>query len=441
MMAGDNSERLRLALLICLHIVLSCVSLVYVSEIRTGFHILYDPSRLYGAIAVVIAFAVVAWLFTFADFSFGYFVGFYLYTMVLGYLWINCFSDLDYNHRLFGLSAAASAIAFLFPALFITSPIPQKYTMSATAFDRLLTFILVLAVPTIAVGAAYNFRLVSIEHIYDFRDTLKSPTILNYLVGMNYSTLLPFAFAGFVARKAYWRSGAVLVLLLFFYPITLTKLALFTPFWLVAMLLLSRLVEARIAAILSLLVPVLAGILLVILFRAYAIPYFSIVNFRMVAIPSNGMDVYNDFFSSHDLTYFCQISILKPLIYCPYREPLSIVMAKAYNLGNFNASLFSTEGIASLGPWFAPISVFACGLVLALGNRLSAGLPPRFILISSAILPPLFLNVPMTTVLLTHGAGILFLLWYLTPRSVFDQHAIERIAVESVRIRAVALGN
>jgi hypothetical protein len=422
-MAGKNSERLRLAFLICLHVALSCVSLVYVAEIRTGFHILYDPSRLYGAIAAVIAFAAVAWLFTFADFSFGYLVGFYLYTMVLGYLWLNCFSDFDYDHRLFGLSAAVSAIAFLLPALLITAPIPQIYTMSATAFDRLLTLILLHAVPTIVVGAAYNFRLVSVDQIYDFRDKMASPTILNYLTVMNYSTLLPFAFAGFVARKAYWRSGAVLVLLLFFYPITLTKLALFTPIWLVVMLLLSRLVEARTAVVLSLLVPVLAGVLLVILFGAHETPYFSTVNFRMVAVPSNGMDVYSDYFSSHDLTYFCQISILKPMMNCPYREPLSIVMAKAYNLGNFNASLFSTEGIASLGPWFAPISVFACGLVLTLGNRLSAGLPPRFILISGAILPPLFLNVPMTTVLVTHGAGILFLLWYLTPRSVFEQHA------------------
>jgi hypothetical protein len=422
-MAGENSERLRLAFLICLHVALSCVSLVYVAEIRTGFHILYDPSRLYGAIAAVIAFAAVAWLFTFADFSFGYLVGFYLYTMVLGYLWLNCFSDFDYDHRLFGLSAAVSAIAFLLPALLITAPIPQIYTVSATAFDRLLTLILLLAVPTIVVGAAYNFRLVSVDQIYDFRDKMASPTILNYLTVMNYSTLLPFAFAGFVARKAYWRSAAVLVLLLFFYPITLTKLALFTPIWLVIMLLLSRLVEARTAVVLSLLVPVLAGVLLVILFGAHETPYFSTVNFRMVAVPSNGMDVYSDYFSSHDLTYFCQISILKPMMNCPYREPLSIVMAKAYNLGNFNASLFSTEGIASLGPWFAPISVFACGLVLTLGNRLSAGLPPRFILISGAILPPLFLNVPMTTVLVTHGAGILFLLWYLTPRSVFEQHA------------------
>jgi hypothetical protein len=402
-MAGENSERLRLAFLICLHVALSCVSLVYVAEIHTGFHILYDPSRLYGAIAAVIAFAAVAWLFTFADFSFGYLVGFYLYTMVLGYLWLNCFSDFDYDHRLFGLSAAVSAIAFLLPALLITAPIPQIYTMSATAFDRLLTLILLLAVPTIVVGAGYNFRLVSVDQIYDFRDTMASPTILNYLTVMNYSTLLPFAFAGFVARKAYWRSGAVLVLLLFFYPITLTKLALFTPIWLVAMLL---------------------------LFGAHETTYFSTVNFRMVAVPSNGMDVYNDYFSSHDLTYFCQISILKPMMNCPYREPLSVVMENTYNLGNFNASLLSTEGTASVGAMFAPISVFVCGLVFALGNRLSAGLPPRFILISAAILTQIFLNVPLTTALLTHGVAIMFLLWYVTPRATFeDNAAIEQTVV------------
>ena len=36
-------------------------------------------------------------------------------------------------------------------------------------------------------------------------------------------------------------------------------------------------------------------------------------------------------------------------------------------------------------PVFAPVSVFAGGLVIALGNRLSAGLPPRFILVSSML--------------------------------------------------------
>jgi hypothetical protein len=241
--------------------------------------------------------------------------------------------------------------------------------------------------------------------------------------------LLPFAFAAFAARKAYWRAGAVLVLLLFVYPITLSKLALFTPFWLVAMLLLSKVAEARIAVVLSLFLPVLAGVLLISLFREHAMAYFSLVNFRLVAVPSNAMDVYSEFFSNHDLTYFCQISFLKPIIKCPYSDPLSIMLARAYHLGNLNASLFATEGIASVGPLFAPISVFVCGLAIALGNRCSAGLPPGFVLVSGAILPQVLLNVPLTTVFLTHGAGILFLLWYITPRAIFEQKVIEQTGV------------
>ena len=106
------------------------------------------------------------------------------------------------------------------------------------------------------------------------------------------------------------------------------------------------------------------------------------------------MDVYNDFFSSHPLTWFCQISFLKPLMSCPYQEQLSLVMEKTYRLGNINASLFATEGIASVGLYFAPLVALACGFVIALGNRVSAGLPPRFVLISAALLPQTFLNVP-----------------------------------------------
>jgi hypothetical protein len=95
-------------------------------------------------------------------------------------------------------------------------------------------------------------------------------------------------------------------------------------------------------------------------------------------------------------------------------------MRKAYDLGAFNASLFSTEGIASVGPVFAPASALACGLVVAFTNRLCSGLPARFILISSAVLPQILLNVPLSTTLLTHGAAVLFLLWYITPRSIFE---------------------
>ena len=135
-----------------------------------------------------------------------------------------------------------------------------------------------------------------------------------------------------------------------FYPITLSKLAFFTPAWLLLITLLVKISETRATVVLSLFLPMLLGVILIAIFKKTALPYLELVNFRMIATPSNAMDIYNDFFSRHDLTYFCQIRFLKPLVDCPYQEQLSIVMARAYELGNFNASLFSTEGIASVGP-------------------------------------------------------------------------------------------
>jgi hypothetical protein len=415
-----------LAALICLHIVICCVSLVCVSNFKyfgyfqaAPFHIFYDPARFPGAAAAIAAFALVSILFMFARFSVGYFIGFYLYTMVLGYLWVNCFSDLNYDHLLSGLSAGASALAFLLPALLIGSPIRQVYALSERSFEYLLTLILLVSLTTIVAGGIYNFRFVAVNDIYEFRDKIEFPKIVAYSVSITSGVLLPFAFACFVARRDRWRAGAVLLLALLFYPITLSKLALFTPAWLVVMAALARYFGAKTSVILSLLLPMLAGVLTIIL-KAWP-TYFYIVNFRMMAIPSIAMDVYNHFFSDHDLTYFCQIRVLKPFMSCHYDAQLSIIMEKAYGLGNFNASLFATEGVASVGPLFAPVSVFVCGLVIALANRLSSGLPPHFILTSSAVIPQILLNVPLTTTLVTHGALVLFLLWYVTPRSMFEQ--------------------
>jgi hypothetical protein len=132
-----------LALLICFQIVICCVSLVYVSSYSNPngfspatFHIFYDAARLSDAVIVIAAFALVASLFILTDFSFGYLTGFFFFTMILGYLWLNCFTDLNYNHRLAGLSAAASAVAFLLPALFISSPVRPAYPLTARSIRR-----------------------------------------------------------------------------------------------------------------------------------------------------------------------------------------------------------------------------------------------------------------------------------------------------------------
>ncbi len=129
------------------------------------------------------------------------------------------------------------------------------------------------------------------------------------------------------------------------------------------------------------------------------------------------------FFASHPLTWFCQISVLKPLTHCPYQDPLAVVMQNTYGFGNLNASLFATEGVASVGIYLAPLAALVSGLVLALGNRASAGLPPRFVLMSAGVLPQVLLNVPLSVAMLTHGTVILFLLWYVTPHGLFEQES------------------
>ena len=421
LLADKISMRVSLGFLIGLHIIVSCVSLAYLSRNYGFYHIYYDPALLGGAIVTIAAFSILSYLFLKAPFSFGYFLGFYFYTMVLGYLWLNCFSRFEYNHWLSGGSAVLSIVAFLIPALFVTSPLQQRFTISEATFGRVLTLILILGVATIIISASYGFKMVSLQRMYDFRGKSNMPTVLIYWVGIISNALLPFVFACFAVRENYWRAGLTLVLLLLFYPITLNKIAFFAPAWLLVLAVLTRLFDCRIVVVTSLLLPLLAGIVLYGIFGLQDARYLEIVNLRMIATPSNAMDVYNDFFFSHPFTHFCQITFLKAFVSCPYQEQLGEVMQKAYDLGNFNASLFATEGIASVGPLLAPISALACGLVIAFANRLSSGLPARFILISGSIVPQILLNVPLTTTLLSHGAAFLFLLWYLTPRSMFTE--------------------
>jgi len=117
-------ENLGLALLLYAYIAISCASLVCIAFIYPEYHIFFHPAGLAGAIAVVAAFSVVTILFVFAEFSFGYCIGYYFYMMVAGYLWLNHFSEFGYNHRLSALSAAASAVGRSRPRSAAIAPCP-----------------------------------------------------------------------------------------------------------------------------------------------------------------------------------------------------------------------------------------------------------------------------------------------------------------------------
>ena len=422
-----------LLLLIILHSVVCCASLVSVAGYQ--HYIYYDGDRLFYGIAVAAAFSSISLLLASARFSFGYFVAFYFYTMILGFLWIDVFTKHIYDHAMAGVSAAVSFLMFAVPALLIGTPLRRAFELSPRTLERVLLSVLALTAATMAVAATYNFRLTSLAHIYEFRDEIELPTLVRYLVSITSTALLPFAFAGYLALNRRWWAAATLLLMLLYYPITLSKFAFFAPAWIIMLLIVAKIFEARTTIVLSLFLPMLVGLVLYLTIRSpyvdYAHAYFNLVNIRMVATPSSAMDLYNEFFANHPLTHFCQISFLRSLTHCPYHQQLAVVMQDTYGFGNLNASLFATEGIASVGLVFAPLAALACGFVIALGNRVSAGLPNRFVMISGALLPQQFLNVPLTTTLLTHGAAILFVLWYITPRAIFEQKAGESAPAET----------
>jgi len=422
-----NIRNLRTALtgLLACYLLVCLASFLYSLD-HSDHRLAYVPEALPGAIAWVAPFSLLSLAFTTARFSFGYFISFYCYTMIFGFILLSWFTGFTYDHQAARISAIASFVAFFLPATFLSIPISRP-RLSPLRFELLLNFLLVLCVATIALGATYNFRLGGLGTIYEFRSALKFPTPVGYLIGIVSSSVLPFLFATFIIQGRLWRVLLTLVLLLVFYPITLTKTALFSSVWLLWLALLSRVTDSRAAVILSLLLPLLTGVVLFTIFSEQARAYFELVNFRMVSTPASMLNVYNDFFARHNLTGFCQVSVLNKLLNCPDGPAIPAILETSYGIGYLNASLFATEGIASVGLLFAPAVMFVCGLVFAIGNSVSHGLPPRFVLLSGAVLSQYLLNVPLTTALVTHGGVLLFLLWYLTPREALGP------AVDSVQ--------
>lgn len=370
---------------------------------------------------------VIGAAFVFADFSFGYLAGFYLFTMMAGFFWLNTFSLLTYDHEAALISAVASIVLFLLPSLTIRAKI-WTFALPRRLFDRLPEAILFFAAAILLACAFSGVHFVGIDGMAQYRNELARThsRAVEYAIGNINGALIPFAFACFLVRKRWFMLAALSMVSLLYYPVTLTKVSLFTAPVLVFMAVISSRLEARTCVIISLLVPLLIGLSTVtgldwVDLTQPRLTVFSFLNFRLFAIPAISLEHYFSFFSDHPLTHFCQISVLKLVIACRYSDQLGIVFANEYHLGNMNASLFATEGIASVGPMLAPIAALVCGLLIALGNKVSAGLPPHFILMSAAIIPHLLVNVPLSVAFLSNGLGVLMLLWCLTPRNYFSR--------------------
>jgi hypothetical protein len=77
-------DRSALALLLGFHVVVCCVSLTQVAYFyQSPVIIAFSTARIVPAILIAAPFALTAALFAISRFSFGYFLGFCLYTVIL----------------------------------------------------------------------------------------------------------------------------------------------------------------------------------------------------------------------------------------------------------------------------------------------------------------------------------------------------------------------
>src|SRR6201994_3700120 len=127
-------HRFALVLLLGAHVIVCCVSLTYVA----GFYqipplLVFSAARIGPAILIAAPVGFAVLLFAVSRFSFGYFLGFFLYTVILGYLWLIEFSVFPYDHRWPAVSAAFSGLLFLLPALMTVAPFRQRFALSPGA--------------------------------------------------------------------------------------------------------------------------------------------------------------------------------------------------------------------------------------------------------------------------------------------------------------------
>src|SRR3954471_23396468 len=125
-------RRLQLTLIVS-HTVLYVIVLIEASILWPEYRFGFDPAMFWSALLIVSLFSVVAIPFLICNFSFGYVLSYYFYLMIFGFLWVNQFTALDYNHLLAGASAAISGVAFGAPALLINRQVESRPRLSVYA--------------------------------------------------------------------------------------------------------------------------------------------------------------------------------------------------------------------------------------------------------------------------------------------------------------------
>jgi hypothetical protein len=174
--------------------------------------------------------------------------------------------------------------------------------------------------------------------------------------------------------------------------------------------------------LLTAMAPLFCGVLLAAFLgledrKSFLYDAFTLANYRLYSVPAISFNVYYNFFATHPLTYWSHIGFISNFVAYPYGQPLSLVMAEAYRLGNNNASFLETDGVAAAGTVMLPFISIIFGLVLVAINSCLRGLNVTLCAIVMAGSSVSLMDTGLGPGLLTNGLALLTLVLSFAPRS------------------------
>lgn len=162
---------------------------------------------------------------------------------------------------------------------------------------------------------------------------------------------------------------------------------------------------------------------------------FTLANYRLYSVPAIGFNVYYSFFSINPHTHWSHIGFISNFVHYPYGEPLPIVMANAYELGNDNASFLETDGIAAAGVAMMPFISVIFGLVMVGINTCLRGLNITLCAIVMSGVSVILIDTGLGPGLVTNGLALMTVALLFAPRDApWNRRYLQRLPAAAVDV-------
>ena len=301
----------------------------------------------------------------------------------------------------------------------------RRPVVTDAGFRRMLFFLYgFIALAFLYVVATNHVAFVGFDKAHAARDEVTVSGVQGYVLNGYMASFGGLLIIMAVKLRKYYLIVPAIAGFIVCYGTLAERNALLMPAWILYILIAHKLFfrESVPRYLLTVMAPFLIGTLIAEIIgtddrEALLYDAFTLANFRLYSVPGLAFNVYYDFFQTHPLTYWSHINIVSSFVRYPYGEPLSLVMADQYQMGNYNASFIETDGVAAAGLLAVPFISILMGFVLVAVNSCFRGLHPAIFAVAMAGPSITLIDTGLGPGLLTNGLAALAVFVFFAPRT------------------------